>query len=722
MKLNPHIHQEIQARLKLSSGNYSVFEFEGFTSVNKPYKFNITFVSNESISIEDIVDASIELHIIDIKRPLISKSIFGMIFKASEDSVVGNKYMYKIELVSPTHYMGLNTSYEIFLDKKVPDIIREVVNRYAPLLNIKLDMKIDTNKAPIRQYTTRYNQSSLEFITMLCENEGYSLIMDSSLSDPYKITLSELNDHVQVYKEPLSADFNKSKQFSSSHFINNFYDQDKPSLDMETSIGKSIQSSMGDNSITSQLRNDIQNYTHKDTLNILDESLFKDLKRYTNNDSLQGFKESFRVYGTSSELNINDSILVTLHDEKRLRECEVITLEVKFYGKFPNALDEFINTTHQQSIQFHTTFEAIPSDIIYKPLKTIQKPKVSGTLTAIVSKGKPNPNENINEIDVDEEGRIKVLFAFEENKTTSTYLKMMQVSAGDNYGFMFLPRVNTEVLVGFKNGDLDEPFILKSLANGENKHPYPLPRHKTKSFIRTTSYPAYEDRLGYNEMLFEDKQESELFSLRAQRDYEIYAKNNYSKKVDNNSHKTTTNKDTTIKHNFTQTVGDTNNRTIKANDIKTVQKEEVHTIKENRTQNIKKDFTTIVQGNKNSYIEEDLIDEIKEVLHTYIEGDVTDKYLESFFIQVGDAMGVDITNSLHIDTSSVKQESATTAQIETTDGISLKCGGNILTVDASGIHFNTACYLDNSGNDGVVAGGVKIVGGRIMQGVNREQD
>jgi len=39
--------------------------------------------------------------------------------------------------------------------------------------------------------------------------------MDSSLSDPYKITLCELNDHVHVYKEPLSADFNKSKKFSS---------------------------------------------------------------------------------------------------------------------------------------------------------------------------------------------------------------------------------------------------------------------------------------------------------------------------------------------------------------------------------------------------------------------------------------------------------------------------------------------------------------------------
>ncbi|WP_128998810.1 hypothetical protein [Malaciobacter molluscorum] len=35
------------------------------------------------------------------------------------------------------------------------------------------------------------------------------------------------------------------------------------------------------------------------------------------------------------------------------------------------------------------------------------------------------------------------------------------------------------------------------------------------------------------------------------------------------------------------------------------------------------------------------------------------------------------------------------------NGISFKCGSNILTVDASGIHFNTPNFVDNSANGGV---------------------
>jgi len=38
---------------------------------------------------------------------------------------------------------------------------------------------------------------------------------------------------------------------------------------------------------------------------------------------------------------------------------------------------------------------------------------------------------------------------------------------------------------------------------------------------------------------------------------------------------------------------------------------------------------------------------------------------------------------------------------ETTSGVSLKCGGNVLTIDGSGIHFKTPNYTQNSGNSGV---------------------
>ncbi len=39
--------------------------------------------------------------------------------------------------------------------------------------------------------------------------------------------------------------------------------------------------------------------------------------------------------------------------------------------------------------------------------------------------------------------------------------------------------------------------------------------------IRTQTTPQYEDKEGYNELLFEDKQGEEELNLRAQRDYNL---------------------------------------------------------------------------------------------------------------------------------------------------------------------------------------------------------
>ena len=44
-----------------------------------------------------------------------------------------------------------------------------------------------------------------------------------------------------------------------------------------------------------------------------------------------------------------------------------------------------------------------------------------------MSNGDSNTKEFSNTIDVDEQGRIKVLFHFEENKTTSGYLRLSNI-------------------------------------------------------------------------------------------------------------------------------------------------------------------------------------------------------------------------------------------------------------------------------------------------------
>ncbi|RXJ65839.1 type VI secretion system tip protein VgrG, partial [Halarcobacter ebronensis] len=140
---------------------------------------------------------------------------------------------------------------------------------------------------------------------------------------------------------------------------------------------------------------------------------------------------------------------------------------------------------------------------------------------------------------------------------------------------------------------------------------------------------------------------------------------------------------------------------IKENQINTVEKEKITTVKEDYEIFANKDLNTIVKRDKKTYIEQDLSLSVRNILLKYVQKDVSDKYLENLFIQVANEMGVDISNSFHLDTTNVLYEGVNEITLEATSGISLRCGGNVATVDSSGIHFNTPNYVKNSGENGV---------------------
>jgi type VI secretion system secreted protein VgrG len=715
--LRTEIRQDIVCRLKLlnyktndtlgvSDGNYSVYELNGESRVNSPYSFELTFVSDEFIEIEDIVDTDVQIRLSDSVNPLVRKDIYGKIYEAAEDSVVAKKYLYKIKVVSPMYYLGLTNKYEIFQDKTVVDIISEIINRYNQLLNIKIDVKIDEILAPKREYVTQYDQSDLEFIQMLCEEEGYSLIIDYSSNDPYSIIVCELNEHAIVKTYSSTCSFNHSKKFKTSNYVEDYYDKNNPSLDYKLSYGANINSSVKDNDSTKQLRTDIKKEKLRDKLNLLDESYYKDLNRYAKIDSQREYSKSNIIKGVSQELNINDSLCINLEDEKANKKIEVIILNVIYKGKFENALDEYrqnVKDNEKHELQYEVEFESIPKDINYKPSISINKPRINSIVTAIVSNGESNTKDYENTIDVDDEGKIKVLFHFERNRITSCYLRVSNFYAGTNYGSQFLPRVNSEVIVSFVNGDPDLPIIIGSLHNGENKNPYNLPENKTKSYIKTYSMPQYEDKEGYNEMAFEDKRGQEELSFRAQRDMNTLVLNDQLTHVQNNSKTIIDNeKEETVESNSILTVNKDYTQNVKENHINVVEKEKLTTVQEDYEIHVLKDFNTIVKNDIKTIVEKDYILRIKGNKTTYVEKDAQEKYLTNLFTQVGKSFRLDVQENYHLKSNNLKLD-ANIIELIGTSGITLRCGGNALTVDGSGIHLKSANVDTTSSNSGVIA-------------------
>jgi phage protein D/phage baseplate assembly protein gpV len=76
-----------------------------------------------------------------------------------------------------------------------------------------------------------------------------------------------------------------------------------------------------------------------------------------------------------------------------------------------------------------------------------------------------------NNQDSDGMARVKVRFPWLSQDAESNWIRVASPMAGNGRGMVFLPEVDDEVLIAFENGDLNRPYVLGALWNGEDSPP-----------------------------------------------------------------------------------------------------------------------------------------------------------------------------------------------------------------------------------------------------------
>jgi type VI secretion system secreted protein VgrG len=160
-----------------------------------------------------------------------------------------------------------------------------------------------------------------------------------------------------------------------------------------------------------------------------------------------------------------------------------------------------------------TSAKAVLADRPYHPPRVTPRPDVRGLQSAIVT----GPQGD--ELFTDEHGRVQVRFLWDRgtasDAASSCWIRVSQGWSGAGFGLWTLPRVGHEVLVGFLEGNPDEPIVIGRAPNAHHPPPYALPANATKAVWRSRSTP---DSSGYNEISFEDRVGAERFYERAERD------------------------------------------------------------------------------------------------------------------------------------------------------------------------------------------------------------
>jgi type VI secretion system secreted protein VgrG len=316
---------------------------------------------------------------------------------------------------------------------------------------------------------------------------------------------------------------------------------------------------------------------------------------------------------------------------------------------------------------FACSFSAIPADTSYRPPRNTPKPTIQGAQTAVVV-GPPGE-----EIYTDEYGRVKVQFHWDREHAygpdSSCWIRVAQSWAGKKWGILFTPRIDHEVVVEFLEGDPDQPIITGRVYNADHIPPYALPDNKTISTMKSYSSKGGD---GFNELRFEDKKGKEQIFIHAQRNLDIRVRNNmYETNYGNREVRVGWEKDGQSGGHLNTLVRLDVNTHIKGGQYEQVEKDRNQTVEGAVVESYKKDQTTQVTGTRTL--------NAKEVV-----------------VEASDAIS-EKTGKLALEGSQEVGIKGGSVNVESSQGISLKCGGNFVTIDASGVCINGSMVKINSG-------------------------
>ena len=152
-----------------------------------------------------------------------------------------------------------------------------------------------------------------------------------------------------------------------------------------------------------------------------------------------------------------------------LRVGSVISLYSSFLERVGNLSEEslgnfiIIEITHEvsQGSYYKNRFKAIPATIKALPSPKVRMPLAETQMATVLSNADPQGK-----------GRVRVRMNWQTDGMQTGWVRVMTPDGGSsddvksNRGFVFIPEVGDQVLLGFRHGDPARPYVMGSLFNG----------------------------------------------------------------------------------------------------------------------------------------------------------------------------------------------------------------------------------------------------------------
>ncbi|NWD69864.1 type VI secretion system tip protein VgrG [Pseudomonas gingeri] len=540
-----------------------VLAFKGTEAISQPYRFELELVSRQpDLNLDELLHRQGFLAF-----NADGAGVHGQVYSIGQGDTGQRWTHYQLTLVPQLAYLSHRFNQRMFQNQSVPQIIARVLKDHGIFGNA-FSFNLAT-PFPAREYCVQYNESDLDFIQRLCEEDGLHYHFQHS-PQGHHLAFGDDQTYFRrlpgsvpyrpgnglVAQWPCISAFDLRLETRSTRATLRDYDFRQPGARLENSACV----------LHSLPQPDLEDYSYPGRYNRDEHG------RQLNRRQLEGHRsDSRRASGKSNEPQLVSGhfLLLAEHPQPDWNTLWLLT-QLSHEGKQPQVLEESAENPHQADGDFRqgyrNTFLATPWETFFRPPLQARKSRRLNTQTAIVS---GPPGEDIH---CDEYGRVKVKFHWdrsdESGERSSCWLRVASGWAGPGHGAVTLPRVGMEVLVTFLEGDPEQPLITGCLPNQRHLPAYPLPAHKTRSVFKSRSSPG---GAGSNELRIEDRKGEEQIYLHAQRDWQQ-----------------------DIGHDLSVMVGHERHECVTANSYCEFKAQEHHTVHQDRRVEVKGDDSLLV--------------------------------------------------------------------------------------------------------------------------------
>ncbi|MDC1107219.1 phage baseplate assembly protein V [Prolixibacteraceae bacterium] len=354
----------------------------------------------------------------------------------------------KLEITGTSRTIKLDAMphMQSWLDKSLEEIVQEVAEKSDVKIQVKPQY---TSKIP---YETQYLESGYDFLKRLSYQYGEWMYYDGTTLCFGKPENSQEPIEVEYGSDISSIDV----RLHTAPFKQKVMSYNAMSDELATGISDGNVDGLNDlgrialTASNSLYRLEGSSYGHRFMSNKGDVDSY--LKKHQAADAAR----SHTIWATGMKSGLTIGSLIEVKSAK----WDMQQFDEQTYGQY---LVIGIKHIVRENGYYEYKLEAISASVETLPLPHVTLPQAQMQLAEVIDNKDP-----------DQKGRIRVKMNWQEGEMKTSWIRIVSPDAGmsdvvsSNRGFVFIPEVGDQVLLGFRYNDPNRPFALGSLFHGNS--------------------------------------------------------------------------------------------------------------------------------------------------------------------------------------------------------------------------------------------------------------